>query len=228
MSGADTPQWWLDCWNENSSYSAGPECSHRQAPSPDLSPARRTTQCFIIQPYGELLYPCCLYEHWAYQFAFGLVHLHRLLARQSSFRDERRPRLKMTKETILKKRRSKPEDATHFSQLNSIYSPSHLSWWAWPGGDGWEHRGLSCPSSLSRRGRRGAGRRPDKHKTMTVSHNMQITNIQGSMWVWSLLCLTSFLTCMTPSSVRVLVSITEIASAERSAKIFWRQNNTRV
>lgn len=32
--------------------------------------------------------------------------------------------------------------------------------------------------------------------------------------------LTSVLTCMTPSSVRVLVSITEIPSAVRSAKIF--------
>lgn len=32
--------------------------------------------------------------------------------------------------------------------------------------------------------------------------------------------LTSVLTCMTPSSVRVLVSITVTASAERSAKIF--------
>lgn len=32
--------------------------------------------------------------------------------------------------------------------------------------------------------------------------------------------LTSVLTCMTPSSVRVLVSITETPSAERSAKIF--------
>lgn len=34
--------------------------------------------------------------------------------------------------------------------------------------------------------------------------------------------LTSFLTCMTPSSVSVLVSMTRIPSAERSAKIFWQ------
>lgn len=38
-----------------------------------------------------------------------------------------------------------------------------------------------------------------------------------------LLCLTSVLTCMTPSSVRVLVSITGIPSAVKSAKIFWWQ-----
>lgn len=34
--------------------------------------------------------------------------------------------------------------------------------------------------------------------------------------------LTSFLTCMTPSSVSVLVSMTRIPSDERSAKIFWQ------
>lgn len=48
-------------------------------------------------------------------------------------------------------------------------------------------------------------------------------HLQGSERVWRLRHLTSFLTCMTPSSVRVLVSITEIPSAERSAKIFWQQ-----
>lgn len=36
----------------------------------------------------------------------------------------------------------------------------------------------------------------------------------------SRLFLTSVLTCMTPSSVRVLVSMTGIPSADRSAKIF--------
>lgn len=35
-------------------------------------------------------------QHQTYQFALGWVHLHRLLARQSSFWDERRPLLKMT------------------------------------------------------------------------------------------------------------------------------------
>lgn len=64
------------------------------------------------------------------------------------------------------------------SSCNLLYLPSHLSWWAWPGGAGWEHRGPSCPSSWSPHDWRGAGRRPDEHSAM--SHNTQNTILSSS------------------------------------------------
>lgn len=55
---------------------------------------------------------------------------------------------------------------------------------------------------------------PPKKKTNTLLLNTSRT-------------LTSVLTCMTPSSVSVLVSITRMPSAESSAKIFWRQKQSK-
>lgn len=111
--------------------------------------------------------------------------------------------------------------ATMLAQQITLWDlPSRPFLWAWPGGVGWEHHGPSCLSSLSRREWQGGDHRPDKRgivstRTPASPHPGTTAGLQIRF------CLTSVLTCMTPSSVSVLVSITGIPSAVKSAKIFW-------
>lgn len=158
-------------------------------------------------------------QHQTYQFAFRCIHLHCFFTRQSSFGDERRPLLKNKAQIV--SLGQKMLAATMLAQQVSLWDlPSRPFLWAWPGGVDWEHHGPSCPSSLSRCEWQGGDHRPDKRgivstRTPAPPHPRMTAGLQ------ILLCLTSVLTCMTPSSVSVLVSITGIPSAVKSAKIFW-------
>lgn len=99
--------------------------------------------------------------------------------------------------------------------------PSRPSWRAWPGGGGSEPRGPSCPSSLSPREWPGGGHRPGKGSAVSRGAPMAPAQRSSSR-------LTSVFTRMTPSSVSVLVSITGIPSAAKSAKIFCRRQTGEV
>lgn len=151
----------------------------------------------------------------SYQFGFGGVHLHGPPAVQSSIWDERWSVLEIRYQT-------QKSDKANWNPIGVCLVwglPSRPSWWAWRGAACSERHGPSCPSSWCWRGGPGAGHRPEQ----TPEGDL---NQWGDRGVWKSPVLTSVLTCMTPSSVRVLVSMTGTPSVIRSAKIFWKQEHT--
>lgn len=161
-----------------------------------------------------------LRENLSYQFAFGCVHLHRLLAHQGSFWDERRPLLQTANIQLNKRAMAVmsltaeamvADDATFSSRFVGMakWSRFRTSWTFLP---------FILASTRCARSRSQACETNDQERITTIT----IVQVLGTEGARQRPHLTSVLTCMTPSSVRVLVSITGTPSAVRSAKIFWK------
>lgn len=199
------------------SYCASPGCSRHPAPSPGPSPENaQKVFCFTTFSKGqcfEMTRPPYTISHTSLRLGLSTSMALLRLRAPSGMNGG----LSCTQEetfNVSPFTSGHTEDSLQHKSESSDSLPFGPSWRAWPGGAGSGRRAPSCPSSWSRHEPPGAGRRPGEGSAVTQQLGRNKLTEQPTER------LTSFFTCMTPSSVSVLVSITLMPSADSSVKTF--------